>query len=60
MGTLDDAIALGGYVLGPPGKGPIAFSILFNKVPGKAYGARAAADRLVELVADRMWGTDKR
>ena len=55
-GTLDDAIALSGYVLPPPGKGPLAFSILFNKVEGKAYGARAAADRLVELLAERLWG----
>jgi D-alanyl-D-alanine carboxypeptidase/D-alanyl-D-alanine-endopeptidase (penicillin-binding protein 4) len=55
-GTLDDAIALSGYVLGPPGKGPVAFSALFNKVEGKAYGARAAADRLAELLADRLWG----
>jgi D-alanyl-D-alanine carboxypeptidase/D-alanyl-D-alanine-endopeptidase (penicillin-binding protein 4) len=55
-GTLDDAIALGGYVLAPPGKGPVAFSVLFNKVEGKAYGARAAADKLVEIVAERLWG----
>ena len=44
-GTLDDTIALSGYVLGPPGKGPIAFSILFNKVDGKASSARTAADQ---------------
>jgi D-alanyl-D-alanine carboxypeptidase/D-alanyl-D-alanine-endopeptidase (penicillin-binding protein 4) len=55
-GTLDDAIALSGYVLGPPGKGPIAFSILFNKVEGKGRGARAAADKLVEILAKRQWG----
>jgi D-alanyl-D-alanine carboxypeptidase/D-alanyl-D-alanine-endopeptidase (penicillin-binding protein 4) len=55
-GTLDDAIALGGYVLGPPGKGPIAYSILFNKVEGKAHGARHAADKLVEIIAKRLWG----
>lgn len=54
-GTLDDAIALSGYVLGPPGKGPVAFSILFNKVNGKAAGARAAADKLVELIARQQW-----
>lgn len=54
-GTLDDAIALSGYVLGPPGKGTIAFSILFNKVTGKGAAARAAADKLVELVHDRQW-----
>ena len=58
-GTLDDAIALSGYVLPPPGKGPLAFSVLFNKVEGKAYGARAAADKLVELLAERLWGEEK-
>src|SRR5207244_10728644 len=55
-GTLDDAIALSGYVLGPPGNGPIALSILFNKIQGKAHGARAAADKLVEILAKRQWG----
>ncbi|HWL89582.1 MAG TPA: D-alanyl-D-alanine carboxypeptidase/D-alanyl-D-alanine-endopeptidase, partial [Polyangiaceae bacterium] len=55
-GTLQDAIALSGYVLGPPGKGPVAFSILFNHVPGKADGARFAADKLVEILLRRQWG----
>jgi D-alanyl-D-alanine carboxypeptidase/D-alanyl-D-alanine-endopeptidase (penicillin-binding protein 4) len=50
-GTLDDAIALSGYVLREGGRGPVAFSILFNRVGGKQDGARHAADRLVELVA---------
>jgi len=59
-GTLDDAIALSGYVLGPPGKGPLAFSILFNKVAGKAAGARAAADTLVEMLVRRQWGDSSR
>ena len=54
-GTLDDAIALSGYVLGPPGKGTVAFAILFNKVSGKGGAARAAADKLVERVHDRQW-----
>ncbi|MBX3187524.1 MAG: D-alanyl-D-alanine carboxypeptidase/D-alanyl-D-alanine-endopeptidase [Labilithrix sp.] len=54
-GTLDDAIALSGYVLGPPGKGTIAFSIVFNKVSGRGAAARAAADKLVELIHDRQW-----
>ena len=49
-GTLDDVIALSGYVLRDGGRGPIAFSILFNGVGGKQDGARHAADRLVELV----------
>jgi D-alanyl-D-alanine carboxypeptidase/D-alanyl-D-alanine-endopeptidase (penicillin-binding protein 4) len=54
-GTLDDAIALSGYVLGPPGKGPVAYAILFNKVSGRGGAARSAADKLVELVHDRQW-----
>lgn len=54
-GTLDDAIALSGYVLGPPGKGALAYSILFNKVSGKASVARAAADKLVERLDDHLW-----
>lgn len=54
-GTLDDAIALSGYVLGPQGKGTVAFAILFNKVSGRGGAARAAADKLVDLVHDRQW-----
>jgi len=49
-GTLDDVIALSGYVLRPGGKGPIAFSIFFNHIAGKQDGARRAADRLAELI----------
>lgn len=58
-GTLDDAIALSGYVLGPPGKNTIVFSVLFNKVAGHAASARAAADKLVELIHERQWATKK-
>jgi serine-type D-Ala-D-Ala carboxypeptidase/endopeptidase (penicillin-binding protein 4) len=54
-GTLEDAIALSGYVLGPPGKGTIAFAILFNKVSGRGSNARSAADKLVELVYERQY-----
>jgi D-alanyl-D-alanine carboxypeptidase/D-alanyl-D-alanine-endopeptidase (penicillin-binding protein 4) len=50
-GTLDDVIALSGYVLRDGGRGPIAFSIFFNHVAGKQDGARHAADRLVDLIA---------
>jgi D-alanyl-D-alanine carboxypeptidase/D-alanyl-D-alanine-endopeptidase (penicillin-binding protein 4) len=53
-GTLDDVIALSGYLLRDDGKGPIAFAIFFNHVGGKQDGARHAADRLVDLVA--RWG----
>jgi len=54
-GTLDDAIALSGYVLGPPGKGAVAYAILFNGVSGRGGAARTAADRLVETVHARQW-----
>jgi D-alanyl-D-alanine carboxypeptidase/D-alanyl-D-alanine-endopeptidase (penicillin-binding protein 4) len=54
-GTLDDAIALSGYVIGPPGKGALVYSILFNKVSGKASVARAAADKLVERLDEHLW-----
>lgn len=54
-GTLDDAIALSGYVLGPGGKSTIAFAIVFNHVAGHASSARMAADKLVELVYERQW-----
>lgn len=54
-GTLDDAVALSGYVIGPPGKGTVAFSILFNKVAGRASVARAAADKLVERLHEHLW-----
>jgi D-alanyl-D-alanine carboxypeptidase/D-alanyl-D-alanine-endopeptidase (penicillin-binding protein 4) len=50
-GTLDDVIALSGYVLRDGGRGPIAFSIYFNAVGGKQDGARHASDKLVSLVA---------
>ena len=52
-GTLEDVAALSGYVLGPPGKGPIAFSILVNHT--QVSNARAAMDRLVDKLADRQW-----
>ena len=54
-GTLDDVISLSGYVLSPSGKGPIAFSIIFNKVTGKGGAARVAADKLVEAIAKDRW-----
>jgi serine-type D-Ala-D-Ala carboxypeptidase/endopeptidase (penicillin-binding protein 4) len=54
-GTLDDAIALSGYVLAPNGKNTTVFSIMFNHVSGHAASARSAADKLVELIYERQW-----
>jgi serine-type D-Ala-D-Ala carboxypeptidase/endopeptidase (penicillin-binding protein 4) len=57
-GTLDDVISLSGYVLRDPageaGRGPVAFSILYNHVGGKQDAARHLADRLVELIAKEI------
>ncbi len=53
-GTLDDVISLSGYVLRDGGKGPIAFSMFFNKVGGKQDVARHAADHLVEAIAKQV------
>ncbi|HEX7664440.1 MAG TPA: D-alanyl-D-alanine carboxypeptidase, partial [Polyangiaceae bacterium] len=52
-GTLDDVVALSGYVSQGPGKPPLAFSALVNHVPGKVSEARSAVDRLVEKLAAR-------
>jgi len=52
-GTLDDVVALSGYVEGAPGKSPLAFSILVNHAPGKVSEARAAMDKLVERIVAR-------
>ena len=54
-GTLDDTIALSGYVLAPAGRSPIAFALYFNKITGHQDGARHAADKIVELIARRVW-----
>jgi D-alanyl-D-alanine carboxypeptidase/D-alanyl-D-alanine-endopeptidase (penicillin-binding protein 4) len=55
-GTLDDAIALSGFVLAPPGRSPVAFSILINNCKGRTAQARGFADRLVEKIAKDLWG----
>jgi serine-type D-Ala-D-Ala carboxypeptidase/endopeptidase (penicillin-binding protein 4) len=54
-GTLESAAALSGYVLGPPGKGPLAFSILVNHVAGKVTGTRAAIDKCVAAMTRALW-----
>jgi D-alanyl-D-alanine carboxypeptidase/D-alanyl-D-alanine-endopeptidase (penicillin-binding protein 4) len=50
-GTLDDVIALSGYFLRGDGRGPLAFSLLFNGVAGKQDAVRHAADKFVETLA---------
>lgn len=53
-GTLDKAIALSGYVLGPPGKTPIAFSMVVDGI--EAHRAvRRRIDHVVDRVVDGLW-----
>lgn len=49
-GTLSSVATLSGYVFGTPEKGPLAFSILVNEVPGKVGAARQAIDKLVDAM----------
>jgi D-alanyl-D-alanine carboxypeptidase/D-alanyl-D-alanine-endopeptidase (penicillin-binding protein 4) len=55
-GTLDDVIALSGYVLGPTPERVIAFSFLANGVTGKHNQARDLSDHVVEAIAGQLYG----
>jgi len=54
-GTLDDVIALSGYVLGRTPERVVAFSVLANGVHGKQGAARALADRIASDIAQHLW-----
>lgn len=54
-GTLDDVVALSGYVLAPPGKSPVAFSFIVEGVTGRHAEARDHIDRCVETIAASLW-----
>ncbi len=56
-GTLEDAIALSGYVLAPPGKHALVFSVLCNHVSGRGAAVRNAVDALVEALHKTRWST---
>ncbi len=56
-GTLNAAFALSGYVLPPPGKPAVAFSLMVNGAKGKAGPARAGMDKVVDAIARTLWGT---
>ena len=54
-GTLNDAIALSGYVLGrEPGR-VVAFSVLTNGVAGRHGAARGLADGVAAAIAADLW-----
>jgi D-alanyl-D-alanine carboxypeptidase/D-alanyl-D-alanine-endopeptidase (penicillin-binding protein 4) len=50
-GTLRNAIALSGYVLGEPDKS-VAFSFLANGIAGKRAEARDLVDKIVMVLAE--------
>lgn len=54
-GTLDDVSALSGYVLAPPGRSPVAFSVLVNGARGRQAQARALEDAVVDAIAAALW-----
>jgi serine-type D-Ala-D-Ala carboxypeptidase/endopeptidase (penicillin-binding protein 4) len=54
-GTLNSVASLSGYVLAPPGRSPLAFSILVTEIPGKVSGARPLIDKIVEAAAKEVW-----
>lgn len=54
-GTLEGVAALSGYVLAPPGRSPVSFSILVNGIPGKVGEARRGMDRVVDAIAAAIW-----
>lgn len=53
-GTLRDVVALSGYVLGPAGRPPVAFSLIVSGP--SASEARARIDAIVEEIARQLWG----
>ena len=54
-GTLDDAIALSGYVLGPDAGTAVAFSVLVNGASGRHGAARGLADGVARAIAEDLW-----
>jgi D-alanyl-D-alanine carboxypeptidase/D-alanyl-D-alanine-endopeptidase (penicillin-binding protein 4) len=53
-GTLNDAIALSGYVLGPEPGRTVAFSVLTNGVAGRHGPARTLADGVAQAIAEHL------
>jgi serine-type D-Ala-D-Ala carboxypeptidase/endopeptidase (penicillin-binding protein 4) len=54
-GTLDAVATLSGYVLAPPGRSPVAFSVMVNGISGKVTAARVSIDRVVDAIAREVW-----
>jgi D-alanyl-D-alanine carboxypeptidase/D-alanyl-D-alanine-endopeptidase (penicillin-binding protein 4) len=54
-GTLRDTSALSGYVLAPPGRSPVCFSIIVNNAPGRVAVFRTFQEKIVTAIADFLW-----
>ncbi|HEY6880819.1 MAG TPA: D-alanyl-D-alanine carboxypeptidase/D-alanyl-D-alanine-endopeptidase [Polyangiales bacterium] len=54
-GTLDDVVALSGYVLGPSPEHSLVFSFVFNGVSGKQWLARDTADSMVRALVAHLY-----
>jgi len=54
-GTLKSVAALSGYVLAPPGRSPLVFSIFVNDIPDKVGAARPLIDKIVDAAARALW-----
>jgi D-alanyl-D-alanine carboxypeptidase/D-alanyl-D-alanine-endopeptidase (penicillin-binding protein 4) len=54
-GTLDDVVALSGYVLGPTPQQDLVFSLLFNGVSGKQWLARDTADNMIRALVSYLY-----
>ena len=54
-GTLDDVISLSGYVLAPPGRSAVAFSVLANHARGRQGNARTLADTVALEIARALY-----
>jgi D-alanyl-D-alanine carboxypeptidase/D-alanyl-D-alanine-endopeptidase (penicillin-binding protein 4) len=57
-GTLDDVVALSGYVLGRTPERVLAFSVLCNGIRGKQPAARALADQIASEIAQHLWAAE--
>jgi D-alanyl-D-alanine carboxypeptidase/D-alanyl-D-alanine-endopeptidase (penicillin-binding protein 4) len=54
-GTLDQVVALSGYVLGPTPDSAVAFSFIAEGVSGRHADARQRIDKCVETIAAFLW-----
>ena len=54
-GTLNDVIALSGYVIGPGPSSAVSFSILLNGIRGKQGRSRRLADEIVSVIAEYLY-----